>query len=182
MFALPCDPMRDAILGDLHEEFVRDVGEVGPRRARMRHVSRAAGIMTHALSDSAIRRSWVSREPAAGTMRDAASAAAQLQDVAVSRAVAGHVRGIAAYAGFAALALSVLVVGIVVNTMLFSATGPQGGHMSSAAGIGGVALLLACVAIAAVVMCAGPRWRRNIGVRVELHRPSAPTKQNDSPP
>jgi hypothetical protein len=138
--------------------------------------------MTHALSDSAIRRSWVSREPAAGTMRDAASAAAQLQDVAVSRAVAGHVRGIAAYAGFAALALSVLVVGIVVNTMLFSATGPQGGHMSSAAGIGGVALLLACVAIAAVVMCAGPRWRRDIGVRVELHRSSAPTKQNDSPP
>jgi hypothetical protein len=181
-FALPCDPMRDAILGDLHEEFVRDAEEHGARRAHIRHVSRTAGIVTHAVSDSALRRSWVSREPAAGTLSEAASTGtAQIRDVG-ARAVAGHVRGVAAYAGFAALALGVLVVGIVINTMLFSATEPQGGHMSPAAGIGGIALLLACVAIAAVVMCAGPRRRRQIGVRFELHRSSASTKQNDSPP
>jgi hypothetical protein len=38
---LPCDSIRDAILGDLHEEFLHDVAEVGVRRARVRHVSRA---------------------------------------------------------------------------------------------------------------------------------------------
>lgn len=40
-FALPSDSMRDAILGDLHEEFTHDLAEAGARRARLRHVSRA---------------------------------------------------------------------------------------------------------------------------------------------
>jgi hypothetical protein len=70
------------------------------------------------------------------------------------------VRDIGGDAGFAVLALFVLAVGIVVNTMLFSAIESQGPGRSSAAGIGGVILLLACVVVAAVVMCAGPRWRR----------------------
>jgi hypothetical protein len=56
--------------------------------------------------------------------------------------------------------LLVVVVGVVVNTMMYSAAQPQTTRVSSAAGIGGVALLLACVAIAAIVLCVGPRWRR----------------------
>jgi len=56
--------------------------------------------------------------------------------------------------------LFVVVVGVVVNTMLFSAAQPQGARASSAASVGGVALLLACVAIAVIVLCVGPRWRR----------------------
>ena len=69
-------------------------------------------------------------------------------------------RAVFGAAGFSILALVVVVAGVVVNTMLFSAAQPQSPRASSAAGIGGVALLVACVAIAAVVMCAGPRWRR----------------------
>ena len=48
-FALPCDSLRDAILGDLHEEFTHDLAEGGVRRARLRHVSRTTGIAARAL-------------------------------------------------------------------------------------------------------------------------------------
>ena len=101
-FALSCDAMRDAILGDLHEEFLHDLAEVGVRR---------------------------------------------------TRAIVGA-------ATFPLLALFVVAIGVVVNTMMFSAAQPQSPRATSAAGIGGVALLAACVAIAAIVLCVGPRWRR----------------------
>jgi hypothetical protein len=71
-----------------------------------------------------------------------------------------RVRTVLGAAGFPVLALLVVVVGVVANTMMFSAAQPQSPLASSAAGIGGVALLLACVAIAAIVLCLGPRWRR----------------------
>ena len=63
-------------------------------------------------------------------------------------------------AGFPLLALFVVVVGVVVNTMIFSAAQVQSARASTAAGVGGVALLVAFVAIAAIVLCVGPRWRR----------------------
>src|SRR4051812_34428073 len=63
--ALPGDPMREAILGDLHEEFMHDVLEMDVRRVRVRHAQRCAGIVTRALLDAAICRNWVSTTPAA---------------------------------------------------------------------------------------------------------------------
>jgi len=156
---LPCDSIRDAILGDLHEEFLHDVAEVGVRRARVRHVSRATGIAVRASFDSVICRSWVSTEPVAearrATVSGPANAVAGLPLVVLRR-----VRAVLGAASFSILALFVVVVGVVVNTMLFSAAQPQGARASSAAGIGGVALLVACIAIAVVVLCVGPRWRR----------------------
>ena len=71
-----------------------------------------------------------------------------------------RMRAIVGAASFPILALFVVVVGVVVNTMMFSAAQAQGPSATSAAGIGGVALLAGCVAIAAIVLCAGPRWRR----------------------
>jgi hypothetical protein len=160
LLALPCDPMRDAILGDLHEEFLHDVVEVGARRARVRHVSRAAGIAARALSDSVICRSWVSTEPAAEARRATVGGAGNAAVGGLPHAVLRRARAVVGAASFTVLALFVVVVGVVVNTMLFSAAQPQSPRASAVVGIGGVALLLACVIIAAIVMCAGPRWRR----------------------
>ena len=158
-FALSCDSMRDAILGDLHEEFTHDLAEVGVRRARLRHVSRTTGIATRALFDSAICRSWVSTEPAGEAGRGAGSGPAHAAGGSPP-VVLRRTRAIVGAASFPILALFVVVVGVVVNTMMFSAAQPQSPRASSAAGIGGVALLVACVAIAAIVLCVGPRWRR----------------------
>ena len=158
-FAVPCDPMRDAILGDLHEEFTHDVAQAGVQRARVRYVRRSAGIVAHALSDAVICRSWVSTVPAVPPQHATGSSHAGNGEGRAS--ASGRVRGTGSDAGFAVVALFVVVVAIVVNTMLFSATQARGPRVSSAAGIGGVVLLVACVTIAAVVICAGPRWRRN---------------------
>ena len=75
-------------------------------------------------------------------------------------AVLQRTRAIVGAATFPLLALFVVAIGVVVNTMMFSAAQPQSPRATSAAGIGGVALLAACVAIAAIVLCVGPRWRR----------------------
>jgi len=151
--------MRDAILGDLHEEFLHDLAEVGVRRAHIRYASRTTGITVRALFDSAICRSWVSTEAAGeagrGTVSGPANAAGGSPSVVLQRT-----RAILGATSFPLLALVVVVVGVVVNTMMFTAAQPQGPRASSAAGIGGVALLVACVAIAAMVLCVGPRWRR----------------------
>ena len=157
-FALPCNSTCDAILGDLHEEFAHDLAEVGVRRARLRHVSRTTGIAARALVDSAICRSWVSTDTEAGP---AAVSSPANTPVGGSRPVVlRRARAVVGAVSFPLLALFVVVVGVVVNTMMFSAAQPQSPRASSAAGIGGVALLLACVAIAAIVLCVGPRWRR----------------------
>lgn len=147
-FALPCDPIRDAIIGDLHEEFLDDATERGLRLARARYVRRTAGIVVRALSDALIWREWVSVGPAAAEPPAAVRAS-------VRRGAVGS------FAGFVIVALVVLAAAVVANTILFSANQARGTHASSAAGIGGVALLVACVGIGAVIMCAGPRWRRN---------------------
>ena len=159
-FALSCDSMRDAIVGDLHEEFTHDLAEVGERRARLRHLSRTTGIAARALVDSAICRSWVSTDPAGEAGRGVVSSAANITAVGAPPVVLRRTRALVGAATFPLLALFVVVVGVVVNTMMFSAAQPQGPRASSAAGIGGVALLVACVAIAAIVLCVGPRWRQ----------------------
>jgi hypothetical protein len=152
--------MRDAILGDLHEEFLQDVADVGARRARLRHVSRTTGVAARALFDSAICRGWVSTEPAGEAGRGAVSGPANAAAGGSPPVVLRRARAVVGVASFPLLALLVVVVGVVVNTMMFSAAQPQSPRVSSAVGIGGVALLLACVAIAAIVLCVGPRWRR----------------------
>lgn len=143
--------MRDAILGDLHEEFLDDAMRHGTRAARARYVQRTAGVVIRALSDAMIWREWVSTAPVAGAQLVAES----------SRPASHHRAGSAGgFAGFVIVALVVLVLAVVVNTMLFSATSAHHSHTSSAAGIGGVALLVASVGLGAIVVCAGPRWRR----------------------
>jgi len=148
--ALPCGPMRDAILGDLHEEFAHDARDMDLRRANARHLRRCADIVTRALLDAAICRNWVSSAPVTETLREAGEV----------KATPRRAPAMIGDAGFAAVALFVLLVGVVGNTLLFSATETQGARVSSAAGIGGVALFVASVVVAATVMCVGPRWRR----------------------
>lgn len=158
-FALPCDSTRETILGDLHEEFAHDLGEVGVWRARARHVSRTTGIMARALFDSAICRGWASTE-GADAGRGAASSAANAAAGGLPPMVLRRARAVLGAAGFPLLALLVVVVGVVANTMMFSAAEPRSAGASSAAGIGAVTLLVAFVAVAAIVLCVGPRWRR----------------------
>lgn len=155
---LPSDPMRDAIVGDLHEEFLKDTAQAGLQSARARYAGRAAGIVMHAAVDFLRLRSWVSTSPAPAPAR----AAAAVPTVALL----AHARGITADALFVVLALAVLVAGIAINTIMFSAvrgnlpaTAAQG-PVPPALAVGGVVLLLACAGLAAVVLCAGPRWRR----------------------
>ena len=160
-FALPCDSTRAAILGDLHEELAHDVAEVGVRRARLRHLSRTTGITARALFDSAICQGWVSTHDGASG-RAAMSSAANAAHGGSPPMVLRRARAVLGAVGFPLLALVVVVVGVVVNTTMFSAAAaqPESARASSAAGIGGVALLIAFVAIAAIVLCVGPRLRR----------------------
>lgn len=156
-FALPCDSTRDAILGDLYEEFTHDLADVGVRRARLRQVSRTTGIAARALFDSAICRGWVSAEPGVSeTGRPTTNPGVGGGRPVVLR----RTRAVIGAASFPLIALFVVVVGVVVNTMMFSAAQPDGSRGAPAVGIGGVALLLAFVALAAVILCLGPRWRR----------------------
>jgi len=156
---LPRDSMRDAILGDLHEEFGDDVSRVGEALARVRCTRRARGSAAHASFDRLLCRSWVSEDSPPPRLGDPAAPASAKAPVPVSaRAVAMH--GIARYAIIALLGFVVLLVGIVGNTMLFSAVGPTSVRATSVAGVGGVVLFVACAAAAAMIVCAGPRWRR----------------------
>jgi hypothetical protein len=159
---LPDDPMRDAIVGDLHEEFVREAECVGPDEARARYRRRAAGVVAHAAVDVLRGRRWASATPPAEP------------SPAPGRTPAGRARRAGrAELGVGALALGVLLVGIVVNTMLFAGfrqAPPAGGAaMSAAVRVAAAALGLGCAAVAAVVLCAGPRWLRR-----RLHRRARP--------
>lgn len=163
-FVLPCDPMRDAIFGDLHEEFTRDAEQLGVRRARARYVSQTAGIITHALADALRWRSWVSTAPAMEPITPTSSGRAA-NGALVHESLRARAAGVGRHAGLAVVAIGVLVAGIVVNTVLFSAVKdaarPLGGEsalLSSAMGAGAVVLLLLCAGVAAAVLCAGPRW------------------------
>ena len=152
LLALPCDPIRDAILGDLHEEFLDDAAERGAPSARARYARRSAGIVVRALSDAMLWREWVSTGPATEP---------QLVTASSHRATPRRASSAGGFAGFVIVALVVLGVAVVANTILFSASAARHAHASTAAGIGGVVLLVACVGFGAVVVCAGPRWRRS---------------------
>jgi len=159
--ALPSDALREAILGDLHEEFQLDVQTLGERTARLRHLSRAVGIVLHALTDAAIRRAWAEGDSSADAAQGSSPPWAPASTSAsVAPAGAGRWRAAAQVGGCTALALLVLVVGIVANTMLFSAAQLGGARVSSAAGAGGIAVLLASVVLAVMLVCLGPRWLR----------------------
>lgn len=155
---LPSDSLRDAILGDLHEEFTDDVRHVGDAYARVRCVRRAIGIAAYASFDRFTCRRWVSEDSSSPQIGDAAPLAHAEPPVPV---VAGPatMHGVARYAIIALLGFGVLLVGVVGNTMLFSAVEPASVRASSAAGVGGVVLFVACAAAAATIVCAGPRWR-----------------------
>ena len=153
VFALPSDPIRDAILGDLHEEFLDDASTRGVQSARVRYARRTVSILVRAVCDAVICREWVSTGPAA---------APQLVTETSRGGPQPRARAASGFAGFVVVALIVLVLGVVVNTILFSATAARHTHASSAASIGGVAVLVASVIVGAVVMCAGPRWRKRV--------------------
>ena len=69
------------------------------------------------------------------------------------------------------LALGVLSVGIVANTVLFTtvrhapaAAANQDSVLISTIGVGAAVLAVACAGVAAMILCAGPRWlRRRLG-------------------
>jgi hypothetical protein len=153
-FVLPCDPMRDAILGDLHEELVRDAHEAGVRRARTRYVRSVAEIVTHALSDTLRWRSWVST-----------SAPVDGRGPMPMTKERARAPGVGVHAGLALIAVGVLIAGIIVNNVVFTAVTrtptPAAHHpvtASTVLGFAAVVLLLACAGVAAAVLCAGPRW------------------------
>jgi hypothetical protein len=155
--------MRDAIFGDLHEEFVRDAIQLGVRRARTRYVGRAGGIIAYALADTLRWRSWVSTAPSIEPSRTTSRTRAA--DAAHARPMLARAIGVGRHAGLAVVAIGVLSAGILLNTALFSAMkggsrppGQDGTLLSSAMGAGAVVLLLLCAGLAAAVLCAGPRW------------------------
>ena len=169
---LPDDPMRDAIVGDLHEEFVHDAARVGSAQARAWYQRRAAGIVAHALFDALRWRSWASTTPPAEWPRPAAAPAV----AARPRPGAGGFSP-----GLGAVALGVLLVGIVVNTLLFGAVRqgphpavPAGSVLGSALGVAAIMLAVVCAGVAALVLCAGPRWLRR---RVHGERPPCEAPQ-----
>ncbi|GJG85498.1 hypothetical protein tb265_06790 [Gemmatimonadetes bacterium T265] len=174
--ALPDDPMRDAILGDLHEEFVRDALRRGPAHARARHRRRAAGVVAHAVVDALRWRAWASPAPSAAAPR-----APRPHPAAAPRAVAPPGRG--ARVGSAdvcvgALAFSVLLLGVVSNTILFSTARhvPRAAGApapDSAVGAGAVTLALLCAGAAAFVLCAGPRWIRRRRAAAPRYEPGS---------
>lgn len=152
--------LRDSILGDLQEEFLVDAGRVGPTLARLRHARRALGIVAYATFDSLRWRACESAE----TPRERSAASAPIERSLAARARA---RRAGVGAGLALAAFVLLAIGIVASTMLFSAVHPasiaatrERPAASPMLGIGAVAFALGCVSVAAVVLCAGPRWLR----------------------
>lgn len=142
---LPDDVAGDAIAGDLHEEFVHDAARLGATRAGLLYRRRAAGVAARAVVDELCLRSWANGVPVPPHA-----------PVAPVRSRA-HVR-LGADLGVGAIALALLAIGIVANTLLFSSThGSRGTH---AAGVGGTALAIVCTGAAAIVLCTGPRWLR----------------------
>lgn len=157
------DEVRHAILGDLYEEFIGDVRQAGATSARLRCARRSMGIAAYAAFDRLTCRSWVGGDAGAPPLGDAAPPVPPVSAVAPVATMSGALatRGVAGYAVITFIAFIILLVGIVGNTMLFTATVPHSARVSSAAGVGGVVLFVACAGLAAFIVCAGPRlWRR----------------------
>jgi hypothetical protein len=153
--ALPSDAVGDAIVGDLHEEFVHEAASLGASRARARYWGRAAGVILHATFDALRWRSWAS-----------GVSTVEVPATPTASAASAHL-GAGVGIGVGVLAFGVLAVGIVANTVLFAAIHGEpglatraGSAVSSAIGVGATALALLCAGAAAVVLCAGPRWLR----------------------
>ncbi len=160
--SLPTGAMCDAIVGDLHEEFVRDTAQLGLPQARRRYRHRATGIVAYAFLDAVRLRPW-SSEAAPVTERVPIANGAAL---VAPRGLLGR----ADVALFMA-AFGVLGLGIVANTMLFSvvrhvppATAQSAGG-SSALAVASVLLALGTAGVAAVMLCVGPRWLRRRACR-----------------
>ena len=179
---LPCEAMRETIFGDLHEEYVRDVRRVGPEAARRRYRDGTLGILAHATWDSFRWRTWTSstETPSGvpGMDEHPARRAAPVPSDRTRRVVHGS-RRFGAYAGLAVGAFAVLVLGIVVNTLVFAAVEGVGGAVSTAGlapwlhgplvvlvfGVMSGVLLLGSAALAAFVLCLAPRLRSEPLVR-----------------
>lgn len=152
---LPSDSMRDAIVGDLHEELVRDVASVGAPAARTRYRLRVAGIVAYAIVDTLRMRAWGS------TPSDVRRAPVRVSTPAAAAAPRVRVRRFDFW--ILVSAFGVLGVGIVGNTLLFSAARHSASAttaMSPAVGAASITLALGSAACAAVLLCVGPRWLR----------------------
>ena len=162
--AIPCDPMRDAIIGDLHEEFVREAAAVGLRTARARYWRRAVGIVLRAAWDSLCWRTWESTlGPESRCPQTAASPLTP--GVGSADGVLGRWRLIGGAVVMGALTLGLLTLAIAFSTTLFVAAHgrtQEGSVLYSALGVGSLLALVACAGAAVVVLCAAPRRRGRI--------------------
>ena len=149
---LPNDSMRDAIMGDLYEELVRDAHNDGRLVARRRYRQRVAGILAYALLDTLRWRTWGS------TPADVP----RVQMVGTRAVASTRARPRTADAWIVLAAFAVLGVGIVANTLIFSTvrTPAAGASVSPALGVVAIALALGSALAAAVLLCVGPRWLR----------------------
>jgi len=174
---LPCDAMREAIFGDLHEEFVREIEQIGWGPARARYRDRVIGIVAHALWDTFRWRAWASTPPppADGSPLSADRRGRREWEEGLRVAVVRS-RAIGRAVAFSVLGLAVLTVGIVVNTSVFAAVEgaplaaiPQAPGVSPSGltetlavlgfALGGLALMTSCAIVGALIICFGPRWR-----------------------
>lgn len=168
---LPNDSMRDGIVGDLHEELVRDTQRIGEDAARMRYRQRVAGIVLYVILDTARLRAW-------GSTPIAVPAAAVSLAPAVSASAAPPLVG-RGDVGLIAGAFGVLGLGIVVNTLLFTSvrhapsTVSSGSLTNSALGVAALLLALGCATVAALMLCVGPRWLRRRACREAMERRAA---------
>ena len=161
---LPCDPMRDAIFGDLREDFVHETAELGIRRARARYHRRAAGIAAYALFDALRWREWAADEESrASEDAEAEVVPLRVSPTRIAPATAGRLWLVWSHAALLLLSIAVLLAGIAADMTMFKAmqrVPHPGSFMASAVGIAAAALLLGSAMAAAVIMCAGPRWIR----------------------
>jgi len=149
--------MRDAIMGDLHQEFVHDVRHLGMSSARARLRDRALGIVAHAVWDAVCWRSWVSSNPRA--VPEVADRSPKPPAQGVVQETYVRARGVAGYLGLTLIALGVLALGIVINTTVFMAVESGAPRTEIALGLAGLVLLIACAALAAIMICVVPRLR-----------------------
>lgn len=160
--ALPGGSTRDAIIGDLHEELLRDATRLGEKQARARYRSRAAGIVAHALWDSLCWRVWA---PVPKPARPMPNADPDPMPHDPFRG-AGRARRFVRDIGLVTLALVLLSLSIVVNTTVFRAVegsahdpGRTAALLVFTLGVVSVVVLMASAVVAAIVICTVPRWR-----------------------
>jgi hypothetical protein len=147
----------DAILGDLHEEFVADVDRLGLGPARARYRRRVLGVAAYAVRDLVCWRAW-------GEIREADASplgAAHTDLRYVVRGIRQTVRTVAGRADYRLGAVAVLGFGIGVNVSLFTLVqGTLPKALVSGLAAVGLVLLIACAHLASVMLCAGLRRGR----------------------